>query len=89
MRQFFYMVGHTIVGDDLEADKIFLQESDAISWGRRLATNNSEYTVHLYKQEITRTGTLEFVKYLSPYKAPKIESFDWNQFERDLTKEGK
>lgn len=38
MRQYFYLVAHTIVGDDLHIDKIFLQEHDAIRWGKVLAT---------------------------------------------------
>ena len=67
MRQYFYLVGHDITGDDFVADKIFLQEHDALRWGRRLATKNSDYNVKLYKQEITRTGKLEFVKQLKAF----------------------
>ena len=59
---------HSYVGDDMQLDRIFLQESDAITFGRRLATKNEEYTVYLYKQVIARTGKPEFVKYLKPYK---------------------
>ena len=62
MRQYFYLVLH-----DSTVDKVFLQEHDAIRWGRQLATRNPEYSVRLYKQEITRTGTLKFVKELIPY----------------------
>lgn len=36
MRQYFYLVAHTVVGDDLCIDKIFLQEHDAIRWGKVL-----------------------------------------------------
>lgn len=91
MRQFFYLIGHDIVGDDFKADKIFLQEYEAIRWGRKLATKNPDYNVYLYKQEITRTGELEFVKGLGPYKTSGVEPFDWDSFEaqRDLTMERK
>ena len=87
MRQFFYLVAHDIVGDDFVADKIFLQEYEAIRWGRNLATKNPDYNVSLYRQEITRTGTLECIKGLGPYKTSDDEPFDWDSFERerDLT----
>ena len=68
MRQYFYLVAHTIVGDDLSIDKIFLQEHDAIRWGKVLATKN-HYSVGLYRQEIARTATVKFVKYLTAYKS--------------------
>lgn len=79
MRQYFYLVGHDIVGDDFVADKIFLQEHEALRWGKRLATKNPDYSVKLYKQEITRTGKLEFVKqlrafYLTPEEAINLAS---------------
>lgn len=70
MRQYFYLVGHDIVGDDFVADKIFLQEHEALRWGRRLATKNPDYSVKLYKQEITRTDKLEFVKQLKAFLTP-------------------
>lgn len=69
MRQYFYLVVHTVVGDDLSIDKIFLQEHDAIRWGKVLATKNPEYSVGLYRQEIARTATVKFVKNLTAYKS--------------------
>lgn len=82
MRQFFYMVSHDIVGDDFRADKIFLQEHEAISWGRKLATKNPEYSVYLYKQEIARTSELKYVKQLPPYN----NGSDWDiDQKRDFT----
>lgn len=71
MRQYFYLVGHDITGDDFVADKIFLQEHEALRWGRKLATKNPDYSVKLYKQEITRTGKLEFVKQLKAFLTPE------------------
>lgn len=69
MRQFFYLVVCDYDESTLPR-KVFLQESEAIRWGRREATKdqdpNSEYS--LYKQEIARTATLKFVKNLKPYK---------------------
>ena len=67
MRQYFYIVMHSYVGDDMQLDRIFLQESDAITFGRRLATKNEDYSVYLYKQLIARTATVEFVKVLKPF----------------------
>lgn len=85
--QYFFLIGHDIVGDDFVADKIFLNEWEAIRWGRNLATKNPDYTVYLYKQEITRTGELKLIKGLGPYKTSDVEPFDWDSFEcqRDLT----
>ena len=67
MRQYFYVVMHSVVGDDMKLDYIYLQESDAITFGRRLATKNEDYSVYLYKQLIARTATVEFVKTLKPF----------------------
>lgn len=67
MRQFFYIVAHTVVGDDQVIDKVFLQEHDAIRWGRTLASNHPEYSVALYKQVIARTAIVQFVKQLKKY----------------------
>ena len=52
-------------------DKIFLQEHEAVRWGRTLATKFPDFTVSLYKQEIARTATLKFVKDLKPFKEEK------------------
>ena len=67
MRQYFYIVMHSVVGDDMQLDHICLQECDAITFGRRLATKNEDYSVYLYKQLIARTATVEFVKVLKPF----------------------
>ena len=72
MRQYFYIVMHSVVGDDMKLGYICLQESDAITFGRRLATRNEDYCVYLYKQEITRTGKPVFVKSLIAYKTETI-----------------
>ena len=72
MRQYFYIVMHSYVGDDVQLDHIFLQESDAISFGRKLATKNEEYSVILYKQLIARAAKVEFVKALRPYKPETV-----------------
>ena len=67
MRQYFYIVMHSVVGDDMNLDYICLQECDAITFGRRLATKNEDYSVYLYKQLIARTAKVEFVKALKPF----------------------
>ena len=71
MRQYFYIVTHSVVGY-MSLDYVCLQESDAITFGRRLATRNENASVYLYKQEITRTGKPVFVKSLRPYKTETI-----------------
>lgn len=68
MRQYFYLIAHVIDDSILIPDKIFLQEHDAIKWGKVLATKIPEYLVYLYKQEISRTSTLKCIKQLLPYK---------------------
>lgn len=76
-RQYFYLV----VCDYDECtfpQKIFLQEHEAIQWGRRqatktlLETGDSNYTFKLFRQEINRTDTLEKVKYLKPYPTKEL-----------------
>lgn len=58
--------------------KIFLQEHDAVRWGRReaanklLETKNTNYEYILYKQEITRTGDLQRVKTLKPFPLKEL-----------------
>ena len=67
MKQYFYIVTHSVVGY-MNLDYVCLQESDAITFGRKLATRNEDYCVYLYKQEITRTGKPVFVKSLRAYR---------------------
>lgn len=67
MRQYFYVVMHSVVGDDMQLDHICLQESDAITFGRRLASKDKECSVYLYRQLIARTAKVEFVKALKPF----------------------
>ena len=59
---------HSVVGDDMQLDHICLQECDALTFGRRLATKNEDYSVYLYKQLIARVAKVEFVKTLKPFK---------------------
>ena len=80
MRQYFYLIGHSIVGDDLCMDKVFMQKSDAISYGRRLATKNPEYSVHLYKQLMSNSST-ETIKHVKKITSTPIEEFDWNAYD--------
>lgn len=78
MRQYFYLIGHSIVGDDLCMDKVFMQKSEAISYGRRLATKNPEFSVILYKQLMSNSSKeiIEFVKQIPSIKP--IKELDWN-----------
>lgn len=48
--------------------KISLQEEDCVKAGRVYATKNPDKTVVLYQQPITRTGEVEEVRTLHPYK---------------------
>lgn len=75
MAQYFYLIGHDdLVGDDFKMDKVFLQEREAIVWGRKFATENNEYSVYLYKQEISRNGVIKFVKSLHPFSDHDIDT---------------
>ena len=71
MRQYFYLVAHKEDNGAFVPDKIFLQESVALKWGRRFATRYPEHEYHLYKQEITRTAVLLHVKPLLPFLTPE------------------
>lgn len=79
MRQYFYLIGHEIVGDDFRMDKVFLQKSDAISYGKRLLKKNPEYGVMLYKQLISNSSseTIQFMKQivLSELDKTPVEQF--------------
>ena len=81
--QYFYIVVYTIVGDDLTMCKIGLNSHQLIEWGRREATKHQDRTYRLYRQPITRTGSLSFYKQLPPFelKVPSKDTFDWDAFE--------
>lgn len=72
--QYFYIVVYTIVGDDMTMCKIGLNPHQLIEWGRREATRHPERTYELFRQPITRTGTLSFYKQLPPFESK--DSFD-------------
>jgi hypothetical protein len=70
--QYFYLV--CIKYEQTWPQKIFMQESQAIRWGRVEATKSvdpvigySDYKFVLYRQPITRKGKLEYVKTLEPF----------------------
>lgn len=70
--QYFYLIC-TNFDETTCPRKVFLQEHQAIVWGRKLATkiaNDDFYAcmeVVLYRQPITTIGELEYVKTLEPY----------------------
>lgn len=72
MRQYFYLVVARY-DESCYPKKVFLQEHDAIAWGRREATKcfqisgDNNWSFELYKQEICRTAQLQKVKDLEPY----------------------
>ena len=72
--QYYYIVVYTIVGDDMTMCKIGLNPHQLIEWGRREATRHPERTYKLFRQPITRTGTLSFYKQLPPFESK--EPFD-------------
>ena len=84
MRQYFYLIGHSAVNDDFCVDyfmdKVFMQKSDAISYGKHLANKNPEYSVHLYKQLISNSST-ETIKYVKKITPTSIEEFDWDAYD--------
>ena len=80
MRQYFYLIGYSIVGDDLCMDKVFMQKSDAISYGKHLANKNPEFSVILYKQLMSNSSK-ETIKYVKQIPSTPIEEFDWNAYD--------
>lgn len=80
MRQYFYLIGHSVVGDDFCMDKVFMQKSDAISYGKRLANKHPEYSVALYKQLMSNSSkeTIQYVKQIQSIQP--IEEFDWSVY---------
>ena len=81
--QYFYIVVYTIVGDDMTMCKIGLNPHQITEWGRREATRYPERTYKLFRQPITRAGSLSFYKELPPFasKAPSKDTFDWDAYE--------
>lgn len=92
-RQYFYLVVCNY-DESTYPQKVFLQEHEAVTWGRREATKAQKrgdfmYEFVLFKQEIARTATLKRVRTLEPYndsivaklKQP-LEPFDWGKFEQ-------
>ena len=68
MKQCFYIIAYYLSDDsDLNILKVFLQEDQAIKYGRKFATKYRNTNVNLYKQLIATTATVEFVKALKPY----------------------
>lgn len=88
-RQYFYLVAHHY-DEYTYVDKIFLQEHEAVTWGRKKATEcekyDWQYEYVLYRQLIARTAVLEYVKSLEPYKETSNPNhsgleFDWSEFD--------
>lgn len=81
MRQYFYLIGHSIVDYDLCMDKVFMQKSAAISYGRRLANKNPDFSVILYKQLMSNSSkeTIKVVKQIPSTKS--IEEFDRDAYD--------
>ena len=68
MKQCFYITAYYLHDDsDLNLQKVFLQEDQAIKYGRKFATKYRNTNVNLYKQLIATTATVEFVKTLKPF----------------------
>lgn len=78
--QYFYLIAHTVVGDDLCIDKIFLQKSKAVKWGKVLATKNPSYSVGLYRQAILSNAVVKYVKQLKPFENGIKDEEDCDSF---------
>ena len=68
MRQYFYIIGYHFGDEDLKIEKVFLQEDQAITYGRKFATKYNRVKVSMFRQLIATTATVEFVKTLKPFK---------------------
>ena len=86
MTQYFYLIGHSVVGDDFCMDKVFMQKSDAISYGKRLANKHPEYTVVLYRQLMNNfyKATIEYVRKISPVQPIEEDTPKGSDFDIDL-----
>ena len=72
MKQCFYIIAYYLSDDsDLNILKVFLQEDQAIKYGRKFATKYRNTNVNLYKQLIATTATVEFVRILKPFNTEK------------------
>lgn len=83
--QYFYIVGYTLIGNDLTLCKVSLNEHTLMSWARREAIKYDFRTYELYKQPITRTGKITFVRQIKPSKKPidiqtSVVPFDWGEW---------
>lgn len=72
MLQYFFIVSHSGVDETRINDKVFLQEEQAINWGRKQATKFIFNDYWLQRCPITATGTVEDYKSLLPFKVPKL-----------------
>lgn len=76
--QYFYIVGYVTNGDDLKLCRVSLNQHELMSWARREATKHDERTYELYKQPITRTGKVTFVKTNQTIQKTKQHTMLWN-----------
>lgn len=76
MIQYFYIVLHTTSDHFRHNDKVFLQEDQAINWGRRQATKYPLNDYWLERCPITSTGTCTDYKSLFPFKHEKEQSME-------------
>ncbi len=71
MLQYFFIVSHSGSDEIRINDKVFLQEEQAINWGRKQATKFLENDYWLQRCPITSTGTVTDYKSLLPFKTKK------------------
>lgn len=68
MKQYVYIIAYYMHDDsNLKILKFFLQEDQAVEYGRKFATRYRNTNVNLYKQVIAREVKLELVKQLKPF----------------------
>ena len=68
MKQYFYIIGYHFSDEDLKIEKVFLQEDQAITFGRKFASQYNRTKVSMFRQLIATTATVEFVEVLKPFK---------------------
>lgn len=71
MKQYFYIIGYHFGDEDLKIEKVFLQEDQAITYGRKFATKHNRTRVSMFRQLIATTATVEFVTVLKPFNKEK------------------
>ena len=83
MLQYFYIVSHSGSNEIRINDKVFLQEKQAVKWGRKQATKFPLNDYWLQRCPITSTGVVEGYIALQPFETSIIDTINEEFFDED------